>query len=96
MIYPNLYLNKVEEITVDILNKNKIKALILDVDNTLIDYKKNLSEDIIEWSKTLQGQGIRMYILSKEIAKKVEDELEYPGNIKINLIRETRQIEYAK
>lgn len=37
-----------------------------------------------------------MYLLSKEIAKKVEDELEYPGNIKINLIRETRQIEYAK
>lgn len=37
-----------------------------------------------------------MYLLSKEIAKKVENELEYPGNIKINLIRETRQVEYAR
>ena len=40
-LYPNLLLNKVEEITLDILKKNKINALILDVDNTLIDYKKN-------------------------------------------------------
>ncbi len=38
----------------------------------------------------------RMYMLSKDIAKKIEDQLDYPGNIKINLIRETRQIEYAK
>ncbi len=37
-----------------------------------------------------------MFLLSKEIARKVEDELEYPGNIKINMIRETRQVEYAK
>ena len=34
--------------------------------------------------------------LAKEVAKKVEDELEYPGQIKINVIRETRSVEYAK
>ena len=45
-LYPNLLLNKVEEITLDILKKNKINALILDVDNTLIDYKKNLSNNV--------------------------------------------------
>jgi ribonuclease Y len=38
----------------------------------------------------------RMVILAREIAKKIESELEYPGNIKVNLIRETRAIEYAK
>jgi len=37
-----------------------------------------------------------MTLLAREVAKKVEAELEYPGNIKINLIRETRAIEYAK
>jgi ribonuclease Y len=37
-----------------------------------------------------------MVILAREIAKKIESELEYPGNIKVNLIRETRAIEYAK
>ncbi|MEG2570953.1 MAG: ribonuclease Y, partial [Clostridia bacterium] len=37
-----------------------------------------------------------LILLSRELAKKVEDELEYPGQIKIHLIRETRAIEYAK
>lgn len=34
--------------------------------------------------------------LSKEIAKKIEEELQYPGQIKVNVIREVRAIEYAK
>ena len=34
--------------------------------------------------------------LSKEIAKKLEDELDYPGQIKVNVIRELRSVEYAK
>jgi len=37
-----------------------------------------------------------LVILAREISKKIEDELEYPGQIKVNLIRETRAIEYAK
>lgn len=37
-----------------------------------------------------------MYMLSKDIAKKIESEMEYPGNIKVNVIRETRAVEYAK
>ena len=34
--------------------------------------------------------------LAKEIAKKIEEELEYPGQIKVNVIRELRGVEYAK
>lgn len=34
--------------------------------------------------------------LAREISKKIESELEYPGQIKVNVIRETRAIEYAK
>lgn len=37
-----------------------------------------------------------MTLLARDIAKKIEDELEYPGQIKVNLIRETRAVEYAK
>lgn len=37
-----------------------------------------------------------MTLLSREIAKKIEEEMDYPGNIKVNLIRETRAVEYAK
>jgi ribonuclease Y len=38
-------------------------------------------------------QAIR---LAKDIAKKIEDEMKYPGEIKVNVIRETRAIEYAR
>ena len=37
-----------------------------------------------------------MVLLAREIAKKIEEELEYPGQIKVNLVRETRAVEYAK
>ncbi|MBR5478660.1 MAG: ribonuclease Y [Clostridia bacterium] len=37
-----------------------------------------------------------MILLSRDLAKKVEEELDYPGQIKIHLIRETRAIEFAK
>lgn len=34
--------------------------------------------------------------LAKEIAEKIEEELKYPGEIKVNVLRETRSIEYAR
>jgi ribonuclease Y len=34
--------------------------------------------------------------LSKDVAKAVEDNLQYPGQIKINVIRETRAVDFAK
>jgi ribonuclease Y len=37
-----------------------------------------------------------MPILAREIVKKIEDELEYPGQIKVNLVRESRAIDFAK
>ena len=54
------------------------------------------------------GREIRIYVdtlriddlgqekLAKDIAKKVEAELTYPGIIKVNVIRETRVVEYAR
>ncbi len=38
----------------------------------------------------------RMVLLAREIAKKIEEEMEYPGQIKVNLIRETKAVDYAK
>jgi ribonuclease Y len=38
----------------------------------------------------------KMTILAREVAKKIENEMDYPGQIKVNIIRETRTIDYAK
>lgn len=84
-IYPKAYFNNVREIRIDFLQKNKIKALILDVDNTLIDYDKNLPKETIKWANELEGQGVKLYILSnsnkkqkvKKVAKELGIEYEY-------------------
>ena len=38
----------------------------------------------------------KMVILARDIAKKIEDELEYPGQIKVHIIRESRAFDFAK
>ena len=73
-IYPDAYFKKVEDINVEFLNKNKIKALLLDVDNTLVDHTKKMTESVIKWTKELKGQGVKLYILSNTNDKqKIED-----------------------
>lgn len=87
ILYPNEHFNNVREITIDFLRKNEIKALILDVDNTLIDYDKNLAKETIEWAEELKKQGIKIYILSnsnkkekvKTVAEKLKVEYDYFG-----------------
>lgn len=83
MIYPKAYFDKVSDISLEFLNENKIKGLILDVDNTLIDYYRNMSDEVVTWTKKLKENGISLYILSNsnntekvtEVAKKLD--LEY-------------------
>ena len=38
----------------------------------------------------------QMVILARELAKRIENELEYPGQIKVHVLRETKVVEYAK
>ena len=37
-----------------------------------------------------------MILMAREISKRIENELEYPGQIKVNVIRESRATDYAK
>lgn len=37
-----------------------------------------------------------MVLTAREIVKKIESELDYPGQIKVHVVRESRAIEYAK
>ena len=38
----------------------------------------------------------RMVLIARDIAKKIEEELEYPGQIKVNVVRESRAVDFAK
>ena len=48
---------------------------------------------IVESSQVSDEQA---FWLTKDITKKIENELQYPGQIKVTLIRETRVVDYAK
>ena len=80
IIYPKKYFKRVEQITVEFLKENEIKALILDVDNTLIDYNRKLSEKVVKWAQELKAKGIKLYILTntnhKEKVEEVANKLE--------------------
>jgi len=67
------------------------------------------SFDGVEKSYAIQaGRELRIFVtptaiddlaalkMAKDIAKKIEDEMKYPGEIKVNVIRETRAVEYAR
>ena len=74
IFYPNDFFNNVTEISYSYLKEKDIKALVLDVDNTLIDYDRNLSPEIIEWASNLKENGIKLIILSNSNSKeKVKD-----------------------
>lgn len=72
-LYPKIYLNRVQEITYEVLKDNNILGIILDVDNTLIDYYKNMPEGIEKWCEDLKNKGIKFCIASNSNKKdKVE------------------------
>ena len=64
LIYPKAYFKSVKDITIDFLKKNNIKALILDVDNTVLDFDLKIPEGINEWCEDLKRQDIKFCILS--------------------------------
>lgn len=79
-LYPKGYFDSVRDIKIEYLKENEIKAIILDVDNTLIDYYKNFPKGTKEWVARLKEYGIKFCILSnsnkiekvKDVAKQID------------------------
>ena len=79
-LYPNGYFESVRDIKIEYLKENEIKAIILDVDNTLIDYYRNFQDGTIEWVNEAKRNGIKFCILSnsnklekvKQVAKQID------------------------
>ena len=72
-LYPKLYCEKITDITIDYLKQNNIEGLILDVDNTLIDYNKNMLPGLEAWIEKIKKNNIKCIIVSNSNKKdKVE------------------------
>ncbi len=64
LVYPKFYCNNVREVKLEFLQKNNIKGIILDVDNTLIDYYRKFEDGTIQWVEELKKAGIKFCIVS--------------------------------
>ncbi len=76
-------LQKLEEITSDYPGVEKSYAIQAGREVRVMVKPEQVSED-------------QMVILARELAKRIESELEYPGQIKVRVLRETKVVEYAK
>ncbi len=59
-------------------------------------YAIQAGREIRVFVKPEEIDDLTAHKLAKDIAKRIEDELNYPGEIKVNVIRESRVVEYAK
>ncbi len=74
----------------------KLEELTMSFNGVESSYAIQAGREIRIMVKPDQVSEDQMVLLARDIAKKIEDELEYPGQIKVHLLRETKAIEYAK
>lgn len=78
-LYPTYVYDNVESIPYFVFDKYNIKLIMIDMDNTLIDYHLTYQDKIKKWIKGLKKKGIKLYILSNskssEIVKEVAHKL---------------------
>lgn len=84
-IYPRLYCKNILEVTPEILKENNIKALILDVDNTLLDFDLKIIDGLEDWGKVMKENEIKCIILSNSNKE-----------TKVKMVADLLGIEYIK
>ena len=83
--YPTYMFDKVEDIPYELIKKEDIKLVMMDMDNTLIDAKKKYKNSLKHWIEEVSNLNVKMCILSnspfgdkvKKIAKELNVEYEY-------------------
>ena len=74
----------------------KLEEIAMSFDGVEKSFAIQAGREIRIMVKPEQVNDDQMVVVAREIVKKIEDELEYPGQIKINVIRESRAVDYAK
>jgi len=74
----------------------EIEEIALSKKGVLDAYAINAGREIRVFVDAGKIDDANVYLLSKEIAKDIENKVQYPGEIKVNVIREKREIQYAR
>ena len=75
LCYPDIRIKNVLEITSDFIEKNHIEGLILDIDNTLMDYDGNILEGISDWINSLKKINVKICLLTNTKTKKKAEKI---------------------
>lgn len=71
--YPTYRFEKVENIPFELLEKENIKLILFDMDNTLVDHKYIYSKELKNWTNIAREKNMKLYILSNSpVGKKVK------------------------
>ncbi|MBR5227912.1 MAG: YqeG family HAD IIIA-type phosphatase [Clostridia bacterium] len=65
---PTYIFNRIEDIPFDLLEKNKIKGLFLDIDNTLMDFSKRMLPSVARWIKEAKKRGFTICLVSNTLS----------------------------
>ncbi|HEX2946450.1 MAG TPA: YqeG family HAD IIIA-type phosphatase [Clostridia bacterium] len=72
IFFPGLYVNSIRDITPDLLEKHRIRGLILDIDNTLVpNHVADADENAVEWIGRIRAAGYKLCIVSNASKKRV-------------------------
>ena len=74
----------------------EVEEIALSKQGVLDAYAINAGREIRVFVDAGKIDDANIYLLSKEIAKEIENKVQYPGEIKVNVIREKREIQYAR
>ena len=70
--YPRLMLEKIQDISIEKLDNNGIKGLILDIDNTLVpEHMREADENAVKWIERMKNAGFKICIVSNASKKRV-------------------------
>lgn len=73
LLKPNVKLHGITDITVELLKEYDIKALLLDVDNTMSTHHGTvLTDGLMEWIAAMQESGIKLMVLSNSKRFRIE------------------------
>ncbi|MFA5459061.1 MAG: YqeG family HAD IIIA-type phosphatase [Bacilli bacterium] len=76
MFRPDIFVNKITNITPKFLRSNNIKGLIIDIDNTVMDDKYHLVDDLLTWINDLKKHNIGICFVSNTFSYHKKQKLE--------------------
>ena len=84
IFFPDIYVDSISDITVELLEKNGIRGLILDIDNTLVpNHVADADEKAVEWVGKMKAAGYKLCIVSNASRKRV---VRFNDRLKLNAV----------